>query len=143
MAEGFTGRGKVQIAFRGEAALLRIDLATTQTRKLKKAVAEFVRREAAAVRPWYGPFAVHIWTSVRAEKRGAHDVDNIAKACLDALNGVFWRDDRQVARLTSEKFEGDANRIAILVEPLKKMPGAIALDETLFDHLQEELERHE
>jgi Holliday junction resolvase RusA-like endonuclease len=134
MAGGsFSGRGKVQIAFRGDTALLRIDAATTQTRRLKKMVAEFCRREAASVRPWFGPFEVHIWTSVMEEKRGHHDVDNIAKACLDALNGIFWRDDRQVVRLTSEKFFGSANRIAILVRPLDDSLPPLEFDEGLFD----------
>ncbi|WP_306253211.1 RusA family crossover junction endodeoxyribonuclease [Parvularcula sp. IMCC14364] len=130
---GFRGKGKVQIAFRGDTALLRIDAATTQTRRLKKLVADFCRREVASRRPWFGPFEVHIWTSVRDDKRGAHDVDNIAKACLDALNGVFWRDDRQVVRLTSEKFIGDVNQIAILVRPLDGAPESHELDENLFD----------
>lgn len=31
------------------------------------------------------------------------DADNYAKACLDALNRVAWRDDSQVTRLTVEK----------------------------------------
>ncbi|MCI5047711.1 MAG: RusA family crossover junction endodeoxyribonuclease [Aquisalinus sp.] len=130
---GFRGKGKVQIAFRGDTALLRIDAATTQTRRLKKLVADFCRREVASRRPWFGPFEVHIWTSVRDDKRGHHDVDNIAKACLDALNGVFWRDDRQVVKLTSEKFEGEVNQIAILVRPLDAAPEALDLQENLFD----------
>ena len=128
-----TGKGKVQIAFRGDTALLRVNVATTQTRRLKKLVSDFCRKEVATRRPWFGPFEVHIWTSVMAEKRGAHDVDNVAKACLDALNGVFWRDDRQVVKLTSEKFEGDANQIAILVRPLDDALPPQELNESLFD----------
>lgn len=31
------------------------------------------------------------------------DADNVAKLCLDALNGVAWRDDAQVVRLRVEK----------------------------------------
>ena len=31
------------------------------------------------------------------------DVDNLAKAVLDALNGVVFRDDRQIERLTVER----------------------------------------
>lgn len=30
------------------------------------------------------------------------DIDNYAKLILDALNGVAWRDDRQIVRLTVE-----------------------------------------
>lgn len=31
------------------------------------------------------------------------DVDNLAKAVLDAMNGVLWKDDSQVFRLVTEK----------------------------------------
>ena len=35
--------------------------------------------------------------------RRPRDVDNVAKSVLDGLNGVLWRDDRQVVRIASEK----------------------------------------
>lgn len=132
MSGGFTGKGKVQIAYRGDTVILRIRAATTSARKLKGIVSEFCRKEVAVKRPYYGPFEVHIWTSVMAEKRGHHDVDNIAKACLDALNGVFWRDDRQVVRLISERFTGEANEIAIRVRPLESELEPHPFDEGLF-----------
>lgn len=31
------------------------------------------------------------------------DVDNYAKSCLDALNGIVWIDDRQITVLTATK----------------------------------------
>lgn len=31
------------------------------------------------------------------------DIDNAAKAVLDALNGIFWQDDSQIARLIVDK----------------------------------------
>ena len=34
------------------------------------------------------------------------DAENVSKAVLDAGNGVLWRDDRQVCRLTVEKWIG-------------------------------------
>ncbi len=127
----FTGKGKVQIASQGEAILVRVNLATTQTRKLKAEIRHFLRKEAAFVRPHFGPFHVHIWTS--EYRRKSHlDVDNVAKACLDALNGIVWRDDRQVMQLTSEKFAGERAVIAILARPLAQEPAPIALDESLF-----------
>lgn len=128
-----TGSGKVRVMAGDGASLVIIDAATTQTRALKKYVSAAVRREAVRVRPHHGPFEVRIWTSVLADKRGYHDVDNIAKAILDALSGVFWQDDRQVVRLISERFEGDANRIAVKVSPLKDKPGPIDLDASLLD----------
>lgn len=128
-----SGAGKVRIHTDGDVAVVIIDAATTQTRVLKKFVAAFVRREAAAIRPWFGPFEVRIWTSVMREKAGAHDVDNIAKAILDALSGVFWRDDRQVVRLVSERFEGEANRIAVRITPLREPLPPVDLDQRLLE----------
>ncbi len=128
----FTGKGKVQIASRGNDILVRVNLATTKTRILKSELRRFLRQEAAFVRPHFGPFDVRIWTSQYRNKSHL-DVDNIAKACLDALNGIVWRDDRQVMRLTTEKFDGDRARILILARPMAETPAPIAMDETAFD----------
>jgi len=113
-----TGSGKVKVFSEGASALFIIDAATTQTRQLKKIVAAHARRQATGIRVSHQPFEVRIWTSVLSDKRGYHDVDNIAKAILDALTGLVWLDDRQVVRLISERFEGDANRIAVRTTPL-------------------------
>lgn len=42
------------------------------------------------------------------------DVDNLAKTVLDALNGVWWADDRQVFRLSAEKRWGQHDRTEIV-----------------------------
>jgi Holliday junction resolvase RusA-like endonuclease len=31
------------------------------------------------------------------------DIDNLTKAILDALNGIAWNDDAQVAQITAKK----------------------------------------
>lgn len=41
------------------------------------------------------------------------DVDNIAKAILDALNGVVWLDDKQVVELLVSKAYGKEDKINI------------------------------
>lgn len=43
------------------------------------------------------------------------DVDNVAKAVLDALNGVAWADDRQVSRLVVEKSYGTEARTTVRI----------------------------
>jgi len=48
-----------------------------------------------------------------APKLPRFDVDNAAKACLDALNGVAWEDDSQVARLVVEKSYGTEARTTV------------------------------
>ena len=45
-----------------------------------------------------------------------YDVDNCAKACLDALNGVAWADDSQVARLVVEKSYGTEARTTVRIQ---------------------------
>ncbi len=43
------------------------------------------------------------------------DVDNVAKAVLDALTGVAWLDDAQVARLVVEKSYGTEARTTVRI----------------------------
>ena len=43
------------------------------------------------------------------------DLDNMAKAVLDALNGVAWEDDSQVARLVVEKSYGTEARTTVRI----------------------------
>ena len=46
------------------------------------------------------------------------DADNIAKIVLDALNGVAYDDDKQVAELTVVKKYGATDKVDIVIEPL-------------------------
>lgn len=43
------------------------------------------------------------------------DLDNLAKAALDSLNGVAWEDDSQVRRLVVEKSYGTEPRTTIRI----------------------------
>lgn len=43
------------------------------------------------------------------------DIDNCAKAVLDALNGVAWEDDAQVRRLVVEKSYGTEARTTVRI----------------------------
>ena len=43
------------------------------------------------------------------------DIDNAAKAILDALNGVAWEDDAQVQRLVVEKTYGTEGRTTVRI----------------------------
>lgn len=44
------------------------------------------------------------------------DADNIAKACLDALNGIAFYDDSQVCELIISKFYGDTPKVEIIID---------------------------
>jgi Holliday junction resolvase RusA-like endonuclease len=43
------------------------------------------------------------------------DLDNIVKAVKDGLNGVAWKDDSQVVRLTAGKFWSDKPRVEVRI----------------------------
>ena len=44
------------------------------------------------------------------------DADNLAKAILDALNGVAYPDDAQIVKLTVRKRYGEADMVHVLIE---------------------------
>lgn len=44
------------------------------------------------------------------------DADNVAKAILDALNGVAYRDDSAVSSLLVDKSYGDASRVTVSIK---------------------------
>lgn len=46
------------------------------------------------------------------------DGDNIAKAVGDALNGIVWKDDSQIARMAISKVYGDVPGLHVFVEAL-------------------------
>lgn len=49
-------------------------------------------------------------------KRGATpDIDNVAKAVFDGLNGVAWDDDRQVVQMSALRITGDVESTQVRV----------------------------
>lgn len=44
------------------------------------------------------------------------DADNIAKAVLDALNGIAYKDDSQVVKLTVDKRYAEKGHVAVRIE---------------------------
>jgi crossover junction endodeoxyribonuclease RusA len=55
----------------------------------------------AGVRPFDGP--VTMWLEFHMPTPGRADIDNMAKAVLDALNGTAYADDKQVCELNLRK----------------------------------------
>lgn len=132
---GFRSNGQIRVARPGNRVVVRFLDLTTSAGALKRRAGDYFRKHERSLRPRYGPFAVRIWVE-RAGTRGGFDVDNVAKACLDALTGVIWHDDRQVAHLTVDKIAADSNAITLLAEPQAGRDGArAALD--LFDLLKD------
>lgn len=103
----------------GDELNLRVDALTTQTRRFKALIGDFFRLEFKRVRPKWGPYEVVIQIE-RCENSPVHDVDNVAKAVLDALTGVVFHDDSQVERLLVTKVMGERPRISVTARPMAR-----------------------
>ena len=115
----WTGIGKVKARETDEGLEVVIDGLTTQGRYYKPLVYEFFRKEWRGARPAWGDHAVEI----RMEHIGDPpwmDLDNLAKALLDAIKGFVFHDDSQVARLLVERFPGEREQITIKIYPLNR-----------------------
>ncbi|MFT3729537.1 MAG: RusA family crossover junction endodeoxyribonuclease [Terricaulis sp.] len=111
MSETWSGRGKVRAREIAGGVEIAIDGVTTQARYYKPLVYEFFRKEYQ-IRPRWGDFDVEI----RMEHAGEPptlDLDNLAKALLDALKKHVFVDDSQIARLLCERAPGERDRIVI------------------------------
>jgi len=111
-ALGWSGRGKVRARWAGEALEVSIDGITTQAKYYKPLVYEFFRKDFR-LRPHYGDFSVEIVMEHVGEPPRL-DLDNLAKALLDALKGFVFYDDSQIARLLVQRVAGERERITIL-----------------------------
>ena len=102
------GEGVVEVVVEG---------VTTQAKYYKPLIYEFFRKAWRGSRPVWGEFAVEI----RMEYVGDPpwlDLDNLAKAILDAIKGYAFHDDAQVARLLVERHAGERERITVTVRGL-------------------------
>ena len=96
---------------------VRVDALTSQTKRFKALIGAFFRTEFKRVRPNYGPYEVVIEIE-RTPDSPVHDVDNVAKAILEALTSVVFHDDSQVERLRVEKIAGERLRVRVRARPI-------------------------
>tara|TARA_Y100000296_G_scaffold66084_1_gene77973 strand:+ start:232 stop:660 length:429 start_codon:yes stop_codon:yes gene_type:complete len=83
-------------------------------------LAFFVSRPRTKPKWWK---AAAVANPPRVWPRG-RDVDNLAKQALDAMNGRFFVDDRQVVSLTATKQYSDRPRTAVVIEELYESSSA-------------------
>src|SRR5690242_21555403 len=117
MDDGWVQSGKVRAREADGAIEVVVDGLSTQARYYKPLIYEFFRKEWRGARPAWGEFAVEI----RMEYVGDPpwlDLDNLAKAILDAIKGYVFHDDAQVARLLVERAPGERERIVVTVSKL-------------------------
>jgi crossover junction endodeoxyribonuclease RusA len=121
MDESWTSNGKVRAREDAEGLTIEVDGLTSQAKYYKPLIYEFFRKEWRGGRPSWGEFAVEI----RMEYTGDPpwlDLDNLAKAILDAIKGYAFHDDAQVARLLVERAAGERERITVSVTRLPDRP---------------------
>ena len=117
MSEGWVQNGKVRAREAEGAIEVVVDGLTTQAKYYKPLIYEFFRKEWRGARPGWGEFSVEIRMEYLGEPPWL-DLDNLAKAILDAIKGYAFHDDAQVARLLVERRPGDRERITVVVRRL-------------------------
>lgn len=123
------GKSRPRAAVRGRRAT--IYTPSTQHKAEAALKASAMRERLPA--PFSGPVALDIFISQampttwsqkkQAEMTGAYvdkkpDSDNQIKTIMDALNGLLWADDRQVAKISYEKRYGITHHAVIRVTAL-------------------------
>ena len=109
--------GKVR-AREAEGVLeLSVEGLTTQGKYYKPLIYEFFRKAWRGSRPAWGDFSVEIGMEYVGDPPWL-DLDNLAKAILDAIKGYAFHDDAQVARLLVERRPGERERITVVVRKL-------------------------
>jgi hypothetical protein len=118
LAEGpaWTEFGKVRARERDGVIDIHVDGLTTQAKYYKPLIYEFFRKVWRGARPAWGDFSVEIHMEYTGDPPWL-DLDNLAKALLDAVKGYVFHDDAQVSRLLVERHAGERERIMIRVEP--------------------------
>jgi hypothetical protein len=123
VTDAWTQHGKVRAREAEGAIEVVVDGLTTQARYYKPLIYEFFRKVWRGARPGWGEFSVEIIMEYVGEPPWL-DLDNLAKAILDAIKGYVFHDDAQVARLLVERRPGERERILISVRRIGGLPGA-------------------
>ena len=118
---GWRGRGKARVARCDGGIVVRSHGVSTRGGRVQEPIVQLFRKDYRSLRPTYDPYAVTLWIEAPEPRR--FDVDNVAKACLDALTGAVWHDDSQVISLTVEKLEASVPSITLRAAPLTAAVG--------------------
>lgn len=117
MDDDWISHGKVRAREAGGVVEVVVEGLTTQAKYYKPLIYEFFRKAWRGSRPTWGEFAVEIVMEYVGDPPWI-DLDNLAKAILDAIKGYAFHDDAQVARLLVERRAGERERIVVTVRKL-------------------------
>jgi crossover junction endodeoxyribonuclease RusA len=139
MEDAWTQHGKVRVREAEGVMELVVDGLTSQAKYYKPLIYEFFRKAWRGSRPLgphaardlsrqdpppdgagWGEFSVEIQLEYVGDPPWL-DLDNVAKAILDAIKGYAFHDDAQVARLLVERSAGERERVSVTV---RKLSGA-------------------
>jgi hypothetical protein len=123
MSDEWIQSGKVRAREADGAIEVVVDGLTTQARYYKPLIYEFFRKAWRGARPGWGEFAVEIVMEYLGEPPWL-DLDNLAKAILDAIKGYVFHDDAQVCRLLVERRAGERERITVTVRKVGELEGS-------------------
>lgn len=110
------GTGRVRARSVGATLEVSVEGLTTQAKYYKPLIHEFFRKEWRGGRPSYGDYSVEIDVEYLGDPPWM-DLDNLAKAILDAVKGYVFHDDAQVYRLLVERRSGERERLSVRVTP--------------------------
>lgn len=127
---GWRGKGRFRLARLDNQIVLAFSGLHTKGGKLKNEIGDFFRKDYPGQKPNYAPFAVNIWIELHQWQQKI-DVDNVAKACLDALTGHIWKDDRQIVSLRVEKVQSEREAITLIIHEADAPLGSRTLTELL------------
>lgn len=105
----------------GDELNLRVDALTSQTRRFRSLIGEFLRLEFKRERSPGLSYEV----CIRIERPGTRedqDVDSVAKAVLDALTGVVFHESSPVDRLSVTKHASEHARVSVVARPIAQPP---------------------
>ena len=125
MSDDWVQSGKVRAREADGAIEVVVDGLTTQAKYYKPLIYEFFRKTWRGARPAWGEFAVEIAMEYVGDPPWL-DLDNLAKAILDAIKGYVFHDDAQVARLLVERRAGERERITVTVRKVGELGVAVS-----------------
>jgi len=112
----WTGVGRVRARECAGALELQVQGITTQAKYYKPLIHEFFRKEWRGRHAAWGEHDVEIVMEFMGDPPWL-DLDNLAKALLDAVKGHAFHDDSQVARLLVERRVGEREQVLVRITP--------------------------